>query len=90
VEQVRFFDGWGGKKIAPAASNGAKEFICCQGEQGSKGEKRYFAGVSAPSAYAGRASRNAVGSKAFCLSEPRRRARKRANGRLQQEAPSDG
>jgi hypothetical protein len=45
--------GVAGKKIAPATSNGAKEFICCQGEQGSKGEKGYFAGVSAPSAYAG-------------------------------------
>jgi hypothetical protein len=36
-----------------SARRGAEEFICCQGEHGSKGAKRYLIGVSAPSAPAG-------------------------------------
>jgi hypothetical protein len=39
-------------KKSPAC-RGAEEFICCQGEHGSKGRKRYLIGVSAPSASAG-------------------------------------
>ena len=35
------------------ACRGAGEFICCQGEHGSEGAKRYLIGVSAPSAFAG-------------------------------------
>jgi hypothetical protein len=40
------------RKKSPACL-GAEEFICCQGEHGSKGAKRYIIGVSAPSASAG-------------------------------------
>src|SRR5262249_34290267 len=36
-------------KKSPAC-DGAEEVICCQGEHGSKGAKRYLIGVSAPSA----------------------------------------
>jgi hypothetical protein len=37
VEQVRFFGRVRREKIAPPASNGAKEFICCQGDRAAKG-----------------------------------------------------
>src|ERR1700730_18133354 len=65
-------------KKSPAC-RGAEEFICCQGEHGSKGRKRYLIGVSAPSASAGFGRVRPL-EQLLPGTRPKRRAGSRRNG----------